>query len=159
MDNRQEKAKEIQLVIFRIGKEEFGAEISSVLEISRVLEITHLPQAPGFIEGVVNLRGKVVAVVDLHRQFGLASPEARPKTARIIVVEIQKETIGFLVDEVPEVLRIPETQLEPTPELIQSRIKKDYIKGVGKLGSRLVILLDLNQILAPQALKELEGLG
>lgn len=152
-----EKEKEIQLVLFKLGREEFGADISSVLEISRILEITHLPQAPGFIEGVVNLRGKVVPVVDLRRQFGMTAQTERTKNARIILVDIHKETVGFLVDEVPEVLRLPESSLEAAPELIQSNIKKDYVKGIGKLGSRLILLLDWEKILAPQEIGGLHG--
>lgn len=153
------KGKEIQLVIFRLRDEEFGADISAVLEISRMLEITHIPQAPGFIEGVINLRGQVIAVVDLAKQFGLAknsTNQALAKTARIVVVQVGQETVGLIVDEVPEVLRIPEENIEPTPEMIQTEIKRDYIKGLGKLGERLIILLDLNKVLTPH---QVEALG
>jgi purine-binding chemotaxis protein CheW len=148
------KGKEIQLVIFRLRDEEFGVDIGSVLEISRVLDITHIPQAPGFIEGVINLRGQVIAVVDLARQFSLKPQAQLPKTARIIVVKVSDETIGLIVDEVPEVLRIAEENIEPTPEIIQTEIKRDYIKGVGKLGDRLVILLDIDKVLAPHEIEQ-----
>lgn len=148
--------KQTQLVIFRLRHEEFGAEITSVLEISRMLEITHLPETPGFIEGVVNLRGQVIPVIDLARQFGL-EPEAKlPKTARIVVVEAGEETVGLIVDEVPEVLRVVDTDIEPTPDLIQSAAKRDYVKGIAKLGGRLVIVLDLHKVLAPH---EIEVVG
>ncbi len=153
------KGKEIQLVIFRLRDEEFGVDISSVLEISRVLDITHIPQAPGFIEGVINLRGQVMAVVDLARQFGLKPQAELPKTARIIVVNVSDETIGLIVDEVPEVLRIAEVDIEPTPEIIQTEIKKDYIKGVGKLGDRLVILLDIDKVLAPHEIEQVSKIA
>lgn len=149
-EQKSKKEKEVQLVLFKLGREEFGADIGSVLEITRVLEITHLPEAPGFIEGVINLRGKVIAVVDLHRQFQLPASKERPKSARIIVAEVHNETVGFLVDEVPEVLRIPQSSLEPPPELVQGKIKNDYIKGVGKLGNRLIVLLDWEKVLAPE---------
>lgn len=152
----KEKGKETQLVIFRLRKEEFGAEITTVLEISRMLPITHLPEAPGFVEGVVNLRGQVIAVIDLARQFGLAAQAELPKTARIVVVEIEEETIGLIVDAVPEVLRIAEDDIEATPEVIQTEVKRDYVKGVGKLGERLIILLDLEKVLAPH---EVEAVG
>jgi len=148
------KGKEIQLVIFRLRDEEFGADISSVLEISRLLDITHIPEAPGFIEGVINLRGQVIAVVDLARQFGLGEQKELPKTARIVIVEVGSETVGLIVDEVPEVLRIAEEDIGPTPEIISTEVKRDYIKGVGKLGERLVILLDLNKVLAPHEIEQ-----
>lgn len=150
------KGKEKQLVIFCLRDEEFGVDISSVLEISRVLEITKIPQAPGFIEGVINLRGKVLAVIDLAKQFGLAEEPQLPKTARIIVVEMHDKNVGLIVDEVPEVIRISEENVEPTPEIIQSEVKRDYIKGVAKLGTRLIILLDLKKILAPH---EVDAVG
>jgi len=158
------KGKEIQLVIFRLRDEEFGADIASVLEISRLLDITRIPEAPGFIEGVINLRGQVIAVVDLSRQFGLSAEggsasggkeeKELPKTARIVVVEVGSETVGLIVDEVPEVLRIAEGDIEPTPEIISTEVKRDYIKGVGKLGERLIILLDLNKVLAPHEIEQ-----
>ena len=147
------KGKEVQLVIFRLQEEEYGAEITSVLEISRMLEITHLPQAPDFIKGVINLRGQVIPVVDLGWQFGHKSLAELPKTARIVVVEVEGETLGLLVDEVPEVLRVPETEIEPPPELFQSEVKRDYVKGVAKLGERLVIVLDLEKVLLPRELE------
>ena len=148
------KGKELQLVIFRLRGEEFGAEITSVLEISRVLGITHIPEAPGFVEGVVNLRGQVIAVVDLAKQFGLPPQPELPKTARIVVVEVAGETIGLIVDEVPEVLRVAEEAVEPTPEIIQTEVKRDYLRGLAKLGDRLILLLDLAKLLAPQELEQ-----
>ncbi len=153
-ETTEERVKETQLVIFKLREEEFAAEISSVLEISRYLEITHLPEAPGFVEGVVNLRGQVIPVIDLARQFGLKTLTERPKTARIVVAEIGGEILGILVDEVPEVLRIPENQIEPTPELIHGDEKREYVKGVAKLGERLVVVLDLEKLLRPQELEQ-----
>lgn len=147
------KAKDIQIVIFRLREEEFGAEINSVLEISRMLEITHLPEAPGFIEGVVNLRGQVIPVIDLAKQFGLKPQAQRPKTARVVVVEVSGETLGLLVDEVPEVLRVSESDVEAPPELVQAGEKSDYVKGVAKLGQRLVIVLDMNKLLSGRELQ------
>jgi purine-binding chemotaxis protein CheW len=144
------KVPEIQLVIFRLRDEEFGVAISEVREIVRMMAITHIPEAPGFIEGVINLRGQVIAVVDLAKQFGLASQAELPKTARIVVVELQGKTVGLIVDEVPEVLRISQDNIEPTPEVIETEVHRDYLKGVGKLEDRLIILLDLEKVLKPQ---------
>ena len=148
--------KEIQLVVFRLRHEEFGADIGQVLEISRMQEITHVPKAPGFIEGMINLRGRVIGVVDLSRQFGLESQKELPKTARIVVTQTGSETVGLMVDEVPEVLRIAASAIEPTPEIIQAEIQRDYIKGVAKVGERLIIMLDLNKVLSPH---EIQSMG
>jgi len=145
----------IQLVNFRLRDEEFGVDISSVREIIRVGEITHIPEAPSFVIGVTNLRGQIVAVMDLARQFGLASQEKLPASARIVVTEVKDQTVGILVDEVPGVSKIPAENIEPAPDLIQTEVKKDYIKGVGKLEDGLVIILDFEKILAPDELEEL----
>lgn len=149
------KSKMVQLVNFRLAGEEFGVDISSVKEIIRVTEITHIPDAPSFIHGVTNLRGQIIAVIDLAMQFGLAPRQDLGESARIVVTEINNQTVGMLVDEVPEVLKIPSANIEPTPELIQTEVKKDYIKGVGKLDHRLIILLDLEKLLASDEVEEL----
>ncbi len=149
------KGSTIQLVNFRLRDEEFGVDIGSVKEIIRVSEITHIPDAPSFIHGVTNLRGQIIAVIDLARQFGLAPRQDLPESARIVVTEIRDQTVGMLVDEVPEVLKIPAGDIEPAPVVIQTEVRKDYIKGVGKLDNRLIILLDLEKLLAPQEVPEL----
>ena len=148
-------AETVQLVNFRLRDEEFGVDIDSVSEITRVEKITHIPQAPSFIYGVTNLRGQIIAVVDLAKQFGLEQQDKLGKSAKIIVTEINGQTIGLLVDEAPEVLKIPAENIEPAPELIQTKVKKDYIKGIGKLDKRLIILLDLEKLLAPHEVEEL----
>jgi purine-binding chemotaxis protein CheW len=145
----------VQLVNFRLRDEEFGLDIGSVREITRVTDITHIPEAPSFIYGVTNLRGQVIAVIDLARQFGLAPQQDLPETAKIVVTEIKGQTVGMLVDEVPEVLKIADENIEPAPELVQTEVRTDYIKGVGKLDNRLIILLDLEKLLAPHEVEEL----
>ena len=145
----------VQLVNFRLRDEEFGLDIGSVREITRVGDITHIPEAPSFIYGVTNLRGQVIAVIDLARQFGLAPQQDLPETAKIVVTEIKGQTVGMLVDEVPEVLKIADENIEPAPELIQTEVRTDYIKGVGKLDNRLIILLDLEKLLAPHEVEEM----
>lgn len=146
--------KLIQIVNFRLRDEEFGVDIGSVREITRVADITHIPEAPSFVQGVTNLRGQVIAVIDLAKQFGLTSQEKLPETARIVVTEAKGQMVGMLVDEVPGVLQIPKGDIEPTPEVIQTEIKRDYIKGVGRLEERLIILLDLEKVLTPPELEE-----
>lgn len=153
------KGAEIQLVVFRLRDEEFGVDIKQVREIVRMMAITHLPEAPGFIEGVINLRGQVIAVIDLARQFELSAQKELPKSARIVVVEVKDQTIGMIVDEVPEVLRISTDSIEPTPEVIQTEIRQDYIKGVGKMEDRLLILVDLEKVLAPHEISRVREIS
>lgn len=154
---QQSKAggKEIQLVIFRLVKEEFGMDISQVREIIRMQNITPMPKAPEFIEGVINLRGQIIAVMDLARRFGLKA-EKRTEKARIVVVEVKENIVGLIVDEVPEVLRISDTDIDPTPEMVESQIHAEFIKGVGKLGDRLIILLAADKILSHEEAKQVE---
>lgn len=136
-----------QLVTFVLGGEEFGADILTVREIIRPTAFTCLPQAPASVEGIINLRDRVVPVVDLRKQFGFAAKE-RDRAARIIVVELDDRVVGFLVDEVREVIRIEMSVTEPPPDLATS-IDAAYITGLAKLDDRMVILLDLNAVLTP----------
>ena len=136
---------EIQLVTFRIGDEEFGVDILSVQEIYRMLEITMVPRAPFFIEGVINLRGKVIPVVNMRTRFN--KPQVEPDAdTRIVVVDLGQKVIGILVDAVSEVLRLPSSTIEAAPPVVAG-IGSEYIKGVGKLNDRLLILLDLANLL------------
>ena len=141
----------LQLVSFNIGEEEFGVEILRVQEINRMMDVTRVPNAPEFVEGVINLRGKVIPVVDLRRRFGMESKQ-HDKNTRIIVVELAGKVVGFVVDAVREVLRIPRGVTEPPPALGGST-KDDYITAVGKLDDRLLILLDLEKVLSDGELK------
>ncbi len=140
---------EIQLVTFRIGEEEFGVDILVVQEIIRLLQITLVPRAPVFIEGVINLRGKVIPVINMRTRFN-KPPVEHDDSTRIIVVHLGQKIIGFLVDAVSEVLRIPATTIEPPPPVVAG-IGSEYIKGVGKLKDRLLILLDMDSLLSEVA--------
>ncbi|HNB60037.1 MAG TPA: chemotaxis protein CheW [Phycisphaerales bacterium] len=148
--SHQTGGTQLQLVTFGIGEEEFGVDILAVQEINRMMELTRVPQSPPEVEGVINLRGKIIPVVDLRRKFGLASAE-HSEQSRIIVVDVQGRTLGFIVDRVHEVLRIDSTIVEPAPAMVCS-IDSDFIAGVGKLEDRLLILLDLNKLFEGQAL-------
>jgi purine-binding chemotaxis protein CheW len=152
--HKRQDAELIQLVTFSIGEEEFGVDILQVQEIIRTMEITKVPRAPEFVEGVINLRGKVIPIVDLRRRFGLATRD-HDKHTRIIVIEINQMIVGFVVDSVSEVLRIPSGTVEPPPPVV-SGMESEYISGVGKLQDRLLILLDLNKLLSSE---EREALG
>lgn len=142
---------QLQLVTFGIGEEEFGVDILAVQEINRMMELTRVPQSPPEVEGVINLRGKIIPVLDLRKRFGLSTTE-HSEQSRIIVVEVQARTLGFIVDRVHEVLRIDSSIVEPAPAMVCS-IDSDFIAGVGKLQDRLLILLDLNKLFQAQALQ------
>ncbi len=136
----------LQLVTFRIGEEEFGVDILAVQEIIRLLQITPVPRAPASIEGVINLRGKVIPVVNMRSRFSLPARQATSQT-RIVVMELEEKIVGFLVDAVSEVLRIPATTVEEPPPVVAG-IGSEYIRGVGKLDGRLLILLDLTHLMS-----------
>jgi len=147
--------KEIQVVGFRIGRETFGLPIALVREIVRVPEITSVPNAPDYIEGVINLRGRIIPVVDLRKRFGDKAAESSKKN-RIVVVELELRAIGLLVHSASEVLRILPSEIE-APQNVFQEGELNYITGVGKLKGRLVILLDLNRILQRGELNRLEA--
>lgn len=158
VDTTEKSTEElIQLVSFRTGEEEFGVDILKVQEIIKMLTITKVPNSPEFVEGVINLRGKVIPVIDLRKRLSLQSKEHDNKT-RIVVVDLDGSTFGFIVDEVNEVLRISEKTLEEPPELV-SRVNSDFITSVAKLEDRIIILLDLNQLLQKAEKRELAELA
>ena len=135
----------LQLVSFRLEDEEYGIEILRVQEIIRRQELTRVPNAPQYVEGVINLRGKVIPVIALRKRFGLPGRD-QDKHTRIVVSEVGGTVVGFEVDAVSEVLRIRRVTIEPPPWV--SRVDRDFIGGVGKLEGRLLILLNLESFLA-----------
>ncbi|MFQ5571786.1 MAG: chemotaxis protein CheW [Rhodothermales bacterium] len=143
-----------QLVSFEIAEEEFGIDILKVQEIIRFMEMTRMPNTPDFLEGVINLRGQIVPVVDLRKRFNLPGKE-KDKDSRIVVVELSNKTVGFLVDSVQEVIRVETSVIDPPPELVTT-IHTHYITGVAKLEDRLLILLDLDAVLSKNEQKELQ---
>jgi purine-binding chemotaxis protein CheW len=151
-----EPAPLLQLVTFRLGDEEYAFDILSVREINRMMEITRVPRSPAFIEGVVNLRGNVIPIIDLRKRFGLP-PRERDKSTRIIVSEVDRRVVGFIVDTVTEVLRIHADTVEPPGDI--AGIDAEYIKGVGKIEDRLLILLDVDRVLSKKEKRILEERG
>jgi purine-binding chemotaxis protein CheW len=152
----EKKAAELteHLVTFLLGLEEYGIDVRAVQEIIRATEITPVPRAPEFIKGVINLRGRIIPVVDLKRKLGLG--EVAPgRRIRIVVVKVRDRLIGLLVDGASQVLKIPVATIDPAPEEVVE-IDANYIRGVAKLESRLVILMDLQRVLALE-LREAEG--
>ncbi len=144
-------AKHIQIVVFSIGKEFYGVPIEAVHEIVRVPELTAVPDAPEFFEGVINLRGKIVPVVDLRARLRLPRAE-RTRTSRILVTENGGRVIGLLVDAVSEVRKLAVESIEQPPEMIAA-VGIEYITGVAKVGERLIIFLDLRKILSVEDMK------
>jgi purine-binding chemotaxis protein CheW len=141
----KDQMSEEQLVVFELAGESYGVEISRVQEIDRMQAITVVPQAPPFVEGVINLRGRITPVVDLRTRFGLPKAEPTPLT-RIVVVKAGEEWVGLVVDAVSEVLRIPVDAIEP-PSAMVTTAESTYLRGIAKLESRLIILLDLDRVL------------
>jgi purine-binding chemotaxis protein CheW len=137
----------LQLVSFHLGGEEFGLEILKVQEIIRMQDLTRVPNSPEFVEGVINLRGKVIPVVGLRKRFKMEHRE-QDKHSRIVVAEVAGNVLGFVVDSVSEVLRIPANTVEPAPRLTKTKVDRDYISGVGKLENRLLILLDVDRVMS-----------
>jgi purine-binding chemotaxis protein CheW len=153
-DKKQESSELLQLVSFKIGNEEFGVDILKVQEINRMMQITKVPNAPEFVDGVINLRGRIIPIIDLRIRLGMVKRE-HDKSTRIVVVELDGKTVGFIVDEVSEVLRIPVNITEPPPPMVAG-INADYITAVGKLEDRLLILLDMEKVLSEKEKAELE---
>src|SRR5207244_3383058 len=145
---------EQQLVVFQLGAELYGVEIARVHEIIRLQTVTRVPHAPAFVEGVINLRGKVIPVVDLRRRFGLPLAD-HTRASRIVVVEIGDQVVGIVVDGVSEVLRVNKGTIEP-PSPVVAGIESDYLHGIAKLPERLVILLNLDRVLARDERRALE---
>jgi purine-binding chemotaxis protein CheW len=153
-ETKKDQKELLQLVSFKIGDEEFGVDILSVQEINRMSQITKVPNTPEFIEGVINLRGRIIPVIDLRVKLGMVRKE-HSKNTRIVVVELKGQTIGFIVDEVSEVLRIPKDITEAPPDMVGG-VNADYITSIGKLEDRLLILLDLEKILSTSEFNVLE---
>lgn len=146
-------AKELHIVGFRVGRETFGVPIGLVHEIVRVPEITAVPDSPGYVEGVINLRGKIVSVVDLRKRFGEREISSHKKN-RILVTEVEGKMVGLIVDAASEVLKIPDSEIELPPSVFEEG-ELNYVTGVGKLQGRLVILIDLSKILQKGELRRL----
>lgn len=140
---------EEQLVTFSLGSEEFGVDIMLVQEIIRIPPITRVPKASEYVEGVINLRGNVIPVISLRTRFGMTRVE-ETDLSRIIVLQVQNKVFGIRVDAVTEVLRIESEAIEPPPPITLG-MDAQFIRGVGKIGERLLILLDLDHIMGGES--------
>jgi len=147
---------ERQLVIFELAKEFYGVDIAAVNGIIKMQAITSMPHAPAFMEGVTNLRGSVLPVVDLRKRFDLPQSSST-KDSRIVVVDVQDTKVGMVVDAVSEVLRVPEESIEPPPPMVAS-VDSAFIKGIAKMGDQLIILLDITKVLSAEEKSDLQRL-
>lgn len=156
----KEKDQLLQLVGFMIGKEHFGVNILMVQEIIRSAFITTVPNAPDFIEGVINLRGNIIPVIDLRKRLNLKKDDGvREDNTRILIINVSGRVTGFVVDAVSKVLKILASTIKPPPDIVVAGLKSKYIEGVCEIDSRLVILLDFNKILQIKEMANLKKFG
>ena len=141
----QNTPNERQLILFSLGRGNYGIPIDNINEIKKMEEITVVPKAPKFIEGVINLRGNVVPVIDLRKRFGMENFDVTKKT-KIIIVEVGKRQFGVIVDSVAEVVTLAQDQIEPSLPTV-SGLKAEFINGIGKMDGKLIIILEISKIL------------
>ncbi|EKD84475.1 MAG: CheW protein [uncultured bacterium] len=139
--------QEIQVVGFYLGEDEYAIFIHKVREIYAMTEIRKVPKAPQFVEGVINLRGTIVPIIDLRKRFELDANESK-HTAKILIVELGKNLVGMIVDNVSEVMRFYTDEVEKAPPMFASNIGSQYVQGVAKLNDKLIILLDIEKLLS-----------
>jgi purine-binding chemotaxis protein CheW len=156
----------MQIVVFQVGGEEYGLDIRSITEVVRPLRITALPRMPEFVEGVINLRGVIIPVVDLRTRFELANITDNQRTMRMMITRgavsgatgTGRELLGLVVDRADEVIQVPKHDIEPAPEAATGE-QVDFITGMGKVGERLIIMLDITKILSQQERSALAEAG
>lgn len=156
---RQKTSKEksyssIQIVCFTIGNEEYGIEILKVQEILRLPQITTLPKAADFILGVIDLRGKILPIIDMSKRFGIES-KTEMKDARAIVINIKGREVGLAIDSVSHVVKVDSNDIEPPPPIVKG-ISGRYIVGIAKVDEEFVVILDIDRIFSPNELLALE---
>jgi len=144
-----------QFVVFKLGGNEFAVAIEQVQEILVLGPVARVPKTPGFIEGIINVRGKIIPVLNLRKRLEIAGA-ARDQDARIIVAEVDEQTVGMIVDLVTEVVKFPVSGLEPPPPLITT-VSPRFVTSVGKLDGRILVILNLDRILSPEEMSELRA--
>jgi purine-binding chemotaxis protein CheW len=160
--NKKEAALEpvVHLIVFKLGEEEYGIRIEQVKEVTITPEITRMPKTPSFIKGVANIRGDIIAIMDLEERFQIrtALPETNgPRHTYTLALEARDYTIGLIVRDVPQSLTIPVSKLDKTPAFIQDiNINENFIEGIGKIEGRLIIVLDILRILSAEEVQQLK---
>jgi purine-binding chemotaxis protein CheW len=158
-ENQQEAEDAIQMVGFILAGELFGVDILMVQEIIRESPITGIPDAPDFIEGVINLRGNIVPIIDLHKRLNLPVAGQDSETPSwTLILDVGGRTTGFIVDQVTRVIMVPNSAIQPPPEMVTSVLKSQYISGICKLGEQVMAILDFNRILVIDEFKKLSAL-
>jgi purine-binding chemotaxis protein CheW len=152
------KEKFMQLVGFMLGEELIGVDILTIQEIIRQTSITPIPNAPDFIEGVINLRGNIIPVIDLRKRLNLTQNVKSDSHNWIIILTVEGRLTGFVVDRVTKVLHVPEESVKPAPDIVVAGLKSQYVRGVCKLDQRLLILLNFNRILMVDEIKKLKAM-
>lgn len=153
-----EQLDEEQMVVFRLADEQFGVRINQVQEITKLSKITKVPRAPRYVEGVVNLRGDVIPVIDLRKRFELEGKEYNQFT-RIIVSDLNKKKVGIIVDEVLEVLRVSRRYMEGAPDIVQDQNIQRFLEGIANLSERMIMMLNLENILQANEWQKLAGIS
>ncbi|MFD1735837.1 chemotaxis protein CheW [Bacillus salitolerans] len=146
--------QEIKVIVFQLSDEEYGIPVQQVRSIEKVQHITRVPRTAPFVKGVINLRGVVTPIIDLRTRFSLGEKEYSDST-RIIIVALENMEVGLIVDAANDVIDIKADAVEPPPEVVGA-VEADYIKGVAKVGKRLLILLNLDHVLNSDDLKEIK---
>ncbi|MCI5142407.1 MAG: purine-binding chemotaxis protein CheW [Candidatus Electrothrix sp. ATG1] len=160
MTDQEEREQQLmQLVGFTIGNEQFGVDILMVQEIIRSAPITSVPNSPDFIEGVINLRGNIIPVIELRKRLNLFREGSDSDDSWILILDINGRVTGFIVDSVTRVLKIMENTIEPPPEVVVAGLANQYIRGVCDIGESLLILLDFNRILMADELRQLKAIN
>lgn len=151
----KDSAEVKQLISFTVGEEEYGLELLRVKEVIRVRQVTWLPRAPSCVKGIINLRGDVIPIVDLRERFGLDAAE-QTAMSRVIVVEVGGQAVGMTVDSASQVVRVPADQFDPPPT-VMGQGSRDFITAVGKMGEKLVIMIDVDMILSTEEMSQIAG--
>lgn len=146
-----------KVIIFKLKDEEYGVDVKQVKSIERMEHITRVPNTPPFVKGVINLRGIVIPIIDLRKRFELDLKDYNDQT-RIIIVNVDEMEIGLIVDAANDVIDIPLSSIEPPPKVVGG-IESEYLSGVAKVANHLIVLLNLNKVLDPNEVKELERFG
>jgi purine-binding chemotaxis protein CheW len=156
MDQEMKTVDELQAVVFVLNNAYYGVPILQVQEIVKMTEITKLPNTPNFVEGVVNLRGQIIPIIDLRRRFNLPSAEV-DENWKILILKIDEVHFGVMVDQISEVEKVPTSLIEVPPKVVQG-VRGDFISGIAKTSERLLILLDIEKILTLQEMEILQDI-
>jgi purine-binding chemotaxis protein CheW len=154
--SEKSEQERMRLVSFNLENEEYGVEVLKVREIIRMPNITRVPNTPHYVEGVINLRGKVIPIISLRKRFNLNSSEADSRT-RIMVMDMTNNLTGFVVDSVAEVIRVSSEEIQPAPPVISGNIEQECLSGVINRADRLLVLLDLERMFSREEQEQFNG--